>query len=331
MDAVDLGQSVPLIPLQVDPPDHRKYRRLLDPIFAPRRMNLLEPEITRLVNELIDGFIDKGECEFAADFAVPLPSSVFLALVGLPLSDLDSLPGDEGRHPAAVGCTTWTRSRTARRRPPVGSRTTSPMRSKDRRANPRDDILSLFIEAEVDSRAADRGRDPRHLLPVHPGRAGHGHRLARVLHRPAGPAPRRAPPDRGRSGHHPLGRRGAPAVGDPGHHRGPGGHRDVDLGGCPIHAGDNVGIVIGSANTDDEAVPGSDQVDLARSREPAPGLRRRRPPLPRIPPGPARAAHRPPRVAPAHPGVLDRPGHRAQLHDGAPQIDSLPLILGDPR
>ena len=90
MEAVDLGQSVPLIPLQVDPPDHRKYRRLLDPIFAPRRMNLLEPEITRLVNELIDGFIDKGQCEFAADFAVPLPSSVFLALVGLPLSDLDS-------------------------------------------------------------------------------------------------------------------------------------------------------------------------------------------------------------------------------------------------
>src|SRR5271170_2104024 len=90
MEAVDLGQSVPLIPLQVDPPEHRKYRRLLDPIFAPRRMNILEPEITRLVNELIDGFIAKGECEFAADFAVPLPSSVFLALVGLPLSDLDS-------------------------------------------------------------------------------------------------------------------------------------------------------------------------------------------------------------------------------------------------
>ena len=58
MEAVDLGQSVPLIPLQVDPPDHRKYRRLLDPIFAPRRMNVLEPEITRMVNELIDGFID---------------------------------------------------------------------------------------------------------------------------------------------------------------------------------------------------------------------------------------------------------------------------------
>ena len=84
MEAVDLGQSVPLIPLQVDPPEHRKYRRLLDPIFAPRRMNLLEPEITRLVNERIDGFIDKGTCDFATEFAVPLPSSVFLPWWGSP-------------------------------------------------------------------------------------------------------------------------------------------------------------------------------------------------------------------------------------------------------
>ncbi len=89
MEAVDLGQSVPLIPLQVDPPEHRKYRRLLDPIFAPRHMNVLEPDITRWINELIDTFIDDGRCDFATDFAVPLPSSVFLRLVGLPLSELD--------------------------------------------------------------------------------------------------------------------------------------------------------------------------------------------------------------------------------------------------
>jgi cytochrome P450 len=40
--------------------------------------------------------------------------------------------------------------------------------------------------------------------------------------------------------------------------------RDVELEGCPIHAGENIGIVIGSANTDEEAVPGADQVDLTR-------------------------------------------------------------------
>jgi cytochrome P450 len=36
VDAVDLSNVRPLIPLQIDPPDHKKFRKLLDPIFAPR-------------------------------------------------------------------------------------------------------------------------------------------------------------------------------------------------------------------------------------------------------------------------------------------------------
>ena len=40
---------------------------------------------------------------------------------------------------------------------------------------------------------------------------------------------------------------------------------DVDLGGCPIKKGENIGVVIGAANTDEEALPGADQVDLTRN------------------------------------------------------------------
>ena len=42
MSAVDLKNIRPLIPLQIDPPEHKKYRKILDPIFAPRQMALLE-------------------------------------------------------------------------------------------------------------------------------------------------------------------------------------------------------------------------------------------------------------------------------------------------
>jgi cytochrome P450 len=56
-------------------------------MFAPRTINALEPSITRIVNELIDGFIGDGECVFDAAFAVPLPTQVFLTLMGLPLED----------------------------------------------------------------------------------------------------------------------------------------------------------------------------------------------------------------------------------------------------
>ena len=87
-DVVKIGNEVPLIPLSVDPPDHAKYRRLLDPQFSPRKMAELEPEMRKLVDEIIDGFIDRGECDFHEDFATPLPSTFFIALMGLPQSDL---------------------------------------------------------------------------------------------------------------------------------------------------------------------------------------------------------------------------------------------------
>jgi cytochrome P450 len=87
-DVVDLGNDQPLIPLSVDPPEHRKYRRMLDPEFSPTKMKALEPEARALVNEIIDRFVDNGGCEFHEDFATPLPSTIFLALVGLPQSDL---------------------------------------------------------------------------------------------------------------------------------------------------------------------------------------------------------------------------------------------------
>jgi cytochrome P450 len=87
-DVVKIGNDVPLLPLSVDPPDHAKYRRLLDPQFSPRRMTEMEPEARRLVNEIIDRFAHRGECEFHEDFATPLPSIFFLALMGLPQSDL---------------------------------------------------------------------------------------------------------------------------------------------------------------------------------------------------------------------------------------------------
>ena len=85
---IDLGQEHMLIPLQVDPPDHAKYRRVLDPEFAPRRMAILEPDVRVLVGELIDRFIDDGAVDFHEEFATPLPSTIFLRLMGIPQSDL---------------------------------------------------------------------------------------------------------------------------------------------------------------------------------------------------------------------------------------------------
>jgi cytochrome P450 len=84
----DMKNKRPLIPLQTDPPAHRKYRKILDPLFSPPRMKALEPQVTNLVNELIDGFAGAPEIDFAQQFSVPFPSQVFVTMLGLPLEEL---------------------------------------------------------------------------------------------------------------------------------------------------------------------------------------------------------------------------------------------------
>ena len=91
MDAIALGNVRPLIPLQIDPPDHLKFRKILDPLFAPREVARLEDDVRALTNTLIDAFIDRGEVEFSEELAVPLPCTVFLALMGMPQEDLDQI------------------------------------------------------------------------------------------------------------------------------------------------------------------------------------------------------------------------------------------------
>ena len=80
-----------MLPLAVDPPRHRRYRDMVDHFFsvagAERRRDL----ITRVVNELIDDFIDAGEVEYMAAFAIPLPVRVITTMMGFPLEDIPRL------------------------------------------------------------------------------------------------------------------------------------------------------------------------------------------------------------------------------------------------
>ena len=98
MAAVDLKNVRPLIPLQIDPPDHKKYRKLLDPIFAPRRMTAMEEDVAVLVNDLIDRFIDRGEVDFAAEFSVPYPVAGLSQAARAATRGARPLLGHEGRH-----------------------------------------------------------------------------------------------------------------------------------------------------------------------------------------------------------------------------------------
>lgn len=84
-----MGGARPLIPLDLDGPAHTKFRKLLDPLFSPKRVALLEPQIRERARELIDTFADAGEIDIFEEFCEPLPSSIFLGIMGLPADDLE--------------------------------------------------------------------------------------------------------------------------------------------------------------------------------------------------------------------------------------------------
>ncbi|MDV3124611.1 cytochrome P450 [Mycobacterium sp. 21AC1] len=86
-----LGSPVPLIPIAIDPPDHTRFRRMLDPFFSPKKMAERESELRRQAGELIDTIVAAGQCDVVPDLATPFPSQVFLTLFGLPMADRDRL------------------------------------------------------------------------------------------------------------------------------------------------------------------------------------------------------------------------------------------------
>ena len=88
---IEMGNVRPLIPISIDGPDHAFYRRTLEPLFSPSRMDSCIPMLRARMNELIDEVENKGECDYVAAIATPFPSTVFLSLLGMPLDDLPDL------------------------------------------------------------------------------------------------------------------------------------------------------------------------------------------------------------------------------------------------
>jgi cytochrome P450 len=93
--AFDLvGSPFPMVPIAFDPPEHSRFRRVLDKFFGPRRMAERAPELREQVGKLIDQIMATGgSAEVMSALAVPFPSQVFLTLFGLPLGDRDLLIG----------------------------------------------------------------------------------------------------------------------------------------------------------------------------------------------------------------------------------------------
>jgi len=83
------GSGWRMIPVELDPPEHGKYRRILHPYFTPQSMRSMESMVRETCDLLIARFANKGGCEFIEDFASRLPNMVFLSMMGMPVEMLD--------------------------------------------------------------------------------------------------------------------------------------------------------------------------------------------------------------------------------------------------
>ncbi len=79
--------AIQSIMLNMDPPQHRQYRTLVGQAFTPRIIGNLHGRIRDMVREIINGVIEKGECDFVEDVASLLPLEVICEMMGVPHED----------------------------------------------------------------------------------------------------------------------------------------------------------------------------------------------------------------------------------------------------
>jgi cytochrome P450 len=144
-----------MIPEELDPPEHTKYRQLLTPLFAPQSIDTLEPMIRAWCVELIDGFVAQGHCDLNREFARQYPTMIFLRLMGLPEGGVGDFVDrvEAGMRQAADLGYSESQSMTGAYITAMSEYMNAVL--EERRSQRQDDIVSYLLDLEVDGRRLD--------------------------------------------------------------------------------------------------------------------------------------------------------------------------------
>lgn len=136
--------------LTEDPPLQRKYRSLVTKAFSMGRVNGMGDYITRICDELIDRIADRGECDFFADFAVPLPIYVIADQLGVPRSDLPKFKAWTSASIASIGRMKGREALVEAAKSNLEMQRYFVAIIEERRRNPEDNIISELANARFD-------------------------------------------------------------------------------------------------------------------------------------------------------------------------------------
>jgi cytochrome P450 len=136
------------IPIELDPPEFRKYRALINPATAPAAIDQMTGMIEKYTTWFIDQVIESGECDFAD--VIGVPSIVTIDWLGLPVRDWNRYSAAHHAVLAAVpGSEEWTHAMTVDF-PYVSQQMREVIAA--RRAEPQNDTISYLVQQQVDDR-----------------------------------------------------------------------------------------------------------------------------------------------------------------------------------
>lgn len=140
--------------VQTDPPDHARVRGVFGKALTPQRVAGLEPQIRELATSLIDDFIRDGQADLIQQFAFPLPGLVICDLLGLPRADLERVRRGHDARQALMGATDSEEQLVAAAHEFVALERYYIKQLEQRVDQPRDDLLTLLVPAEIGGSAA---------------------------------------------------------------------------------------------------------------------------------------------------------------------------------
>jgi len=250
--------------LQMDPPRHARYRKLVSGGFTPRRINALEPMIRALANEILDDAAKKPCIDFVTDIAAELPLRVIARFLGVPHEDRTLLFSASNRLLGFEDAEYGTNEDDGRQAA-MELATLAYRIGEARKAAPQDDIVTILLNAEVDGfRLSDVDFIAFFVLLTIAGnettRNQTSHTLRLLLEHPAELAKLRADPSLLNSAVEEALRFSPPVMYFRRTTKG-----DTELRGVPIPRGSFVAVYYPSANRDEEVFPEPDRFDVTRN------------------------------------------------------------------
>ncbi len=250
--------------INMDDPEHRRRRNLVNKGLTPRRVQDHEPKVRAICHELVDRVAPLGRCDFVRDIAGPLPMIVIGDLLGVEPEDRDMLLdwSDD-----LIGGTSMTAPQEAMDRAFRAFEQYAAYSRRvvaDRRARPRDDMMSTLVHAEIDGqKLGDEDLLQEGLLILVGGDETTRHVITGGMEALlANPAERRKL--RENPGLVPLAVEEMLRWVSPIKNMNRTATRDVELAGAHVRAGDKLVLLYPSANRDERVFPHADEFHVDR-------------------------------------------------------------------